>query len=391
MKTLFASCMAFSLCAFTVAGCSSDAQGTADGSVQDMKSSSDQSSSDQGSSDQGSPDMLPGSLPTEVMVMRVSTAAVANVATAAFIDRRKLSNGSMVETINLPVAANGNNHILTLSGAAPSEGALTRSADGRYVLFAGYDAAPGTANVIDNAMRVAGRLSASNAVDTSTVVDTINGKDNFVRSAISTDGNAIWVSGVVGIAYTTLGKTGNPISKPLDSTYNSRALGIYGNQLYVSRLSASAGGISTVGTGLPMTDNVTPKLLSGFPTVSNTLSPYGFVAFDTDATSGIDLLYVADDRTNGSGGVQRWTLNGTTWTLAGTLSVGATSGCRGLAGFTSGANHVLIATTSETTGVSTRLVSLTDTGAAPNTITPMVLATADASTAYRGVALAPNP
>lgn len=340
--------------------------------------------------------MPQSALPTEVMVMRVgaggAAAMVSNVATAAFIERHQISDGSLVgQAIALPTAASGANHILTLSGAATSEGALTRSADGRYILFAGYDAAPGTTSVVDNAMRVAGRLSAGGAVDTTTVVDTLNGSGNFIRSAASTDGNAIWLAGVVGIAYTTLGKTGNPIAKPLGSTYNSRVLGIYGDQLYVSRASDTAGGVNAVGTGLPITDAVTPKQLSGFPSTGNVLSPFGFVAFDTDATAGIDLLYIADDRTNGNGGVQRWTLNTTTWTLAGTMSVGASSGCRGLAGFASGSNHVLIATTSEAGIAATRLVSLTDTGATPSTITATLLATAATNTAYRGVALAPSP
>lgn len=391
MKALFASCMALSLCTLAGAGCSSDAQGTADGSVQDMSRSDAPSASDQGSQD-----MPQSALPTEVMVMRVgaggASAMVSNVATAAFIERHQISDGSLVgQAIALPTAASGANHILTLSGGAASEGALTRSADGRYILFAGYDAAPGTTSVVDNAMRVVGRLSAGGAVDTTTVVDTLNGSGNFIRSAASTDGNAIWLAGVVGIAYTTLGKTGNPIAKPLGSTYNSRVLGIYGGQLYVSRASDTAGGVNSVGTGLPITDAVTPKQLSGFPSTGNVLSPYGFVAFDTDATAGIDLLYIADDRTNGSGGVQRWTLNNTTWTLAGTMSVGASSGCRGLTGFASGSNHVLIATTSEAGIAATRLVSLTDTGATPSSITATLLATAATNTAYRGVALAPSP
>lgn len=387
MKGSLGTCLFFSLCAAAGIGCSSDtSSGTSDGSSPtDMATNTDGPTSTM--------DMAQQAPPTEFLVMRVGTGTAAmqtNQATAAFIERHKISDGSMVgQATALPVAASGAMHSLTLSGNGASEGALTLSADGHYVLFAGYDATPGTTLVVDNADRVVGRLSAGGTVDTSTVVTGLNGTGNFIRSATSTDGNALWLGGVLGVAYTTLGKNGAATARPLGSTANSRVVAFYGGQLYVSRASDTVGGISSVGTGAPMADNVTAKQLTGFPTTGNVLSPYGFVAFDRDATQGIDLLYVADDRTDTNGGIQRWKLSGTTWSMNGTLSAGATSGCRGLAAFASGSDIVLIATTSEAAG-STRIVSFTDSGGVTTTVTPKVLATAATNTAYRGVSLPPQ-
>lgn len=390
MKRLLVSLVLLPFCALTSEGCNStENPATADGSVViDMASSSADLSSADGAM---APDMAMRPVPTELMVLRVGTgsgALQANVATAAFIERRLISDGSLVgQALALPIAVSGTNRPLTLSGQGVSEGALTRSTDGRYVLLAGYDATPGTTSVIDTAMRVAGRIAADGSINTSTQVDTLNGSGNNIRSAISTDGNAIWLGGVLGVAYTTLGSTGMP-TKPLGSVYNSRVLGIYDGQLYVSRQSDTSGGINAVGTGLPTTNSVTPRQLSGFPTTNNLLSPFGFIGFDRDTTPGIDVLYVADDRTDGNGGVQQWKLAGTTWSLAGTFSAGSMAGCRGLTGYLSGTSVVLLATTAEQAG-GTRVIAFTDTGGTPASTTARTVATAATNTAFRGVSLPP--
>ena len=117
-------------------------------------------------------------------------------------------------------------------------------------------------------------------------------------------------------------------------------------------------------------------------------SPYGFVLFDASTTvAGPDLLYVADDRNAASGGgIQKWTFNGTTWTLATTFSVGGSVGARGVTGYLSGSIYKLFATTTET--AANRLIRLDDDGINPPT--PVTLSTAALNTVYRGVALAPQ-
>src|SRR5262249_51924115 len=100
-----------------------------------------------------------------VTVTRVGdgSAALTSAATAVFLDSFSGQTGANLNlTVALPVADNGANQILTLSGTGVSEGVLTRSLDGRFLTLAGYDAAPGTANVAATAAaavnRVIGRI-----------------------------------------------------------------------------------------------------------------------------------------------------------------------------------------------------------------------------------------
>jgi hypothetical protein len=336
------------------------------------------------------PDLPPvDTTPTEFVVLRVGdgAAALSTTATAAvFLERRQLADGTLVG-MAMPVAtaANATNQPLSLTGAEISEGAITRSASGDYLLFAGYAVAPGSQNYLDTAKRVVGRMDTTGAVDTSTTFTPANPGGNYIRGVMSSDGNALWAAEVNGIDYLTFGSTAAPIEL---LTANTRALSIFDSQLYASRSSNTGGGVNSVGKGLPTTANTNETQLSGFGNMGNTLSPYGFVGFDTDNTAGMDKLYVADDRSGSNGGgVQRWSLNGNTWQLDGTMSTGLTSGARGLDGYSDGTSIVLIATTSETAGGQTRVVSFTDTGGMPSAITAKVLANAVTNTAFRGVAV----
>ncbi len=125
----------------------------------------------------------------------------------------------------------------------------------------------------------------------------------------------------------------------------------------------------------------------------STSSPYGFflARLGTGATSnGFDTAYIADD-TAGTGGIQKWTFNGSAWSLTGTVT--AAAGARGLAGAVTGGGVQLYSTTggSGTSGGGT-LWSYLDTagfGAAPaGALT--TLATAATNEAFRGVVLLPN-
>lgn len=333
-------------------------------------------------------DLLPPPPPADFFVVRVGdgTAALTSAATAAFLERRKLSDGSLVGTaLALPTTVSGTNRILTMGGSSTGEGGLSRSVDGRYLLVAGYDAAVGTAAVAGTAStttnRVIGRIDSTGTIDTSTAADFLSG--NSIRSASSNDGKNLWAAGAGGIFHTTFGSTAKPTS--LLST-NFRWLHVFGTQLYGSSGSGTNVGINSVGNGTPMTTS-TATLLSGFAAQTGS-SHYGFVGFDTDGLAGIDILYVADDRAAGSGGgIQRWKLNGATWTLQGTMAKSLTAGVRGLTGYQQGNNFVLFATTAE---VPARIVRFTDDGTAIDMLTPTALATASNNTAYRGIALAPQ-
>jgi hypothetical protein len=335
-------------------------------------------------------------------VVRVGdgSATLSTAATPVFVEERFVGDGSLVRTITLPTTANGAQAQLTASGTATSEGGMTRSTDGRYVVLAGYAADAGTAAVANTANlstgtgpvnRVVGRIDTTGAIDTSTrLVDAftgITGTAGNPRGVASADGTAFWVTGtssstpIGGMFYVTLGSTGTAVH--LEGS-NIHQTGIFDGQLYESSTSA----VEAVGTGLPTTSPQVPA------SVAATTSARAFAFVDTDATAGVDMLFIAIDANSGTTGVlniQKWTLVGTTWTkdtsfapaLAGVT--GAGSGVRGLTAWVDNGTPHIVATLAVSPG--NRIVGITvDT----ETPTATVLATADTNTVFRGVALSPN-
>ena len=335
---------------------------------------------------------------SEIAVVRVGdgSAALGAGATPVFIERRAGGDGSLIASGNnplaLPTASSGSNARLTMTGTATSEGAIARSADGRYLTLAGYDAASGTSAsgmASSTVNRVAGRIDGNANIDTSTRMNTAFSTGN-VRSAVSADGAEFWVAGAGtngGGWYITLGSLGG--TQVLSSPGNARNLNIFGGQLYGSSGSSTFVNVFTIGSGLPTTSSQTATSLAGMPT--SAASPYAFVFFDRSSTvAGLDTLYVADDRSKASGGgIQKWVYDDVmgVWVLAVTFTGGiSTGGVRGLAGEVSGANVVLYATTTEASA--NTLVRLVDDGSLSPTAN--VLTTASADTVFRGVALWPD-
>ena len=163
-----------------------------------------------------------------------------------------------------------------------------------------------------------------------------------------------------------------------------RTCAIFDGQLYGATNVSPFFGVFAVGTGLPTT-KATAVLLPGFPT-SGSSSPVDFAVFDRDPNvAGDDTVYVGDDRATPNGGIQKWTFNGTTWTLAYTLNTGLTTGVRQLLAVDSPSGVQLLAVTTSTRNAIVRVV---DTGSSsPATI----VATAPTNTAFRGLALSPVP
>jgi hypothetical protein len=324
--------------------------------------------------------------PGHLIVSRVGdgTAALTNAATARFLVEYQ-PNGTLVQAIALPTAPSGGNRALTDSGTATSNGFLTQSVDGRYLLTGGYDAALGTASVTGTASatvnRVIARIGLDASIDTSTALVDAYTTNNF-RGVASVDGSSFWISGTgtaptPGVRY--VASLGATTSTQLSATVtNIRCVNIVGNQLYCSASSGTFQGVSTVGTGLPIASGQTTTLLPGFPTATG---PSAYDFFFADANT----LYVADDRNTALGGIQKWTLSAGTWTLAYTLAPAVNTGCRGLSGCVENGVTTLFATTS---AAATQLVSVVD-GGAGSTFT--VLATAPTNTAFRDVQFVRTP
>ncbi|HEX8913800.1 MAG TPA: PEP-CTERM sorting domain-containing protein [Humisphaera sp.] len=317
-----------------------------------------------------------------LVVYRVGdgSAALTNAGTAVFLDEYT-ATGTLVQSIALPTAANGSNLPLVASGTATSEGLLTRSADGRFIVLAGYGTTAGTAGVASSAStsvpRVIGLINAQGTVDTTTGL-TDAASANNPRSATSTNGTDLWLTGGAGgIRYATKG--GTTSTQLSTDVTNLRQTNIFNGQLYVSTSSGTAVRLGTVGTGTPTASGQSITNLLGIPATG---SPYAFHLADLSTTmDGPDTLYLTDDTANT---ISKFSLVGGTWTLNNTV---AATSVRGLTASVSGTTVSLYATNG------TLLTSLTDTAGynANNNGTLATIATAATNTAFRGVALAPVP
>ena len=326
-------------------------------------------------------------LQTSVIVYRVGDglAPLRGVGTKVFLDEYSATTGTLVQSVALPTAAAGSNLALTASGSSTSEGSITRSVDGSYLLFAGYNSDTGIDVKTASATaipRVVARVNALGAINISTNMGTGAFSANNVRTVASVDGSHYWAAGAnSGIRYGAIGDTSTRVTSAT-TTANFRALEIFNGQLYASSTSGSTKGILKIGTGLPTdSGNAAITLLPGLPSTS---SPYQFLLLDLSTTiPGPDVLYIADD--GAFVGIDKYSFDGTNWISNGSL-LPPVSGTRGLAGGIVTGSIVGLVTTTPS-----KLYSLVDASGynQPISGTFTELATAATNTAFRGVALAP--
>ncbi len=307
------------------------------------------------------------------------SAALSSAGTPVFIQEYATS-GDLLQTIAMPQALTrptGSPFNLLDSGSATSNGQLTRSADGRFLCIPGYNGIPGEAGIAGSSaatiLRTVGVLDASGTPDTSRAAAMLSG--NNYRSVTSSDGTNFWAVGAPGLVYYQFGVATNSLL-----TSNLRCVKIFNNQLFVSSGSATPGiGVSVVGNGLQTNGAATATLI--IPVGGSSPSPYEF-----EMNPGTNICYVADDRNNASGGIIKYTNNGSSWFSNYTLPTVNTAnvGARGLAVDWSGPNPVIYATTGETS--TNRIIKIVDTGSAAVAVT---IATAQTNTAFRGLAFTP--
>src|SRR6185295_10938750 len=226
--------------------------------------------------------------PGNVVVYRIGTGtgSLVNTANAVFLDEYTPA-GSFVQSVAMPTTTSGANARLIASGTATSEGLMTRSADGQYLIVPGYDRAVGQTGSIASTSgtavpRVVGRVDAAGTVDTTTwFTDFASG--NNPRSATSDDGTHIWVAGGAGgIREGDFGDTDHNSNDLTSVTQdNFRQLGIFGSQLYATSNQGTNTykGVETIGSGLPLTGSQTITRLNGL-TDTNTPSPFAFAFAD---------------------------------------------------------------------------------------------------------------
>jgi hypothetical protein len=174
---------------------------------------------------------------------------------------------------------------------------------------------------INIAQREIGVVSPTGSIDTSTTLGTsISG--NAIRGAASVTGatsTGVYAAGANGFFYSSVDSTANAVS--LNGS-TGRTLMINNNQLYFDTSSL----LGTLGSGLP---TVTGQVGTDLPGVSNTSipaqgigGPYQFAFATLGGGSSADTIYVAD---NYNYGVDKYSLEGSTWTLTGELGGGSSS------------------------------------------------------------------
>ncbi|MFM7135615.1 MAG: beta strand repeat-containing protein, partial [Planctomycetota bacterium] len=313
--------------------------------------------------------------------------------------------GTAAQTLSFGSTA-GAADLLTDSGSSTSNGYA--NAYNGFVSVPGYNSAAGTVSVSALNTKVNAVLGSDGNAASRTLFPTGGAAatppspfaGNNYRSSIATSGTTFYAAGTGsgtpatggvwyydGSAFTQVSSiaTGQPT--------NARNVEIYGGQLYFSSSSTTGYGIFSVGTGLPTAAGQTSTLaINTNGSGTGTASPYGFVLFDTDNNGAADLAYIADDRTSAGGGLQKWTLSGSTWTNSWSLLVNATNalsataatgfaGLRGLTGSFSGGVATLYATTNETSN--NRVIQISDNGTTPTTAT--AVATAGVNYVFRGL------
>jgi hypothetical protein len=294
---------------------------------------------------------------------------------SVFIDQFT-TNGTLAGSIAIPDNAT---NALLVSGSASSEGALTRSADGRLLVIGGYNIALTNAALLSSSLANA---SATNVPRALGVVDALGSfalvgvttnqyGANNMRSGASDGRGNYWGAGATsGTFYFGSG----PTNTVQTSVANSIVIQALGGNLYFSTQKSTPGIWKIPGTP------TVPATSAVFLSAGSKANPYAF-AFNASATT----AYLADDSLKGTGGIQRWDFSGGAWALTYAFTSLTNVGARGVAVDFSGAPPVIYATTAENSA--NRLVAIADTGAASAATT---IATAGVNQIFRGVAFAPN-
>jgi hypothetical protein len=341
--------------------------------------------------------------PGNIVIARVGDGktALTTASTAVFLDEYTLG-GVLVQSVALPTAATGRNHALTATGSAAAEMALARTADGQALVLAGYSAVPGIDVVANSssttAVRVVGLVGANGSINTSTTLGSAfsgtTTMSSAARTVASDDGSSFYVAGTgssSNVQYVPLGGS-NPLAIT-SASITSQVLRIANGDLYLSAATSPDNGVSQVGSGLPTTGGQPVTLQPGFGGSTTTASPSGLYFADlSQDVPGVDVVYIADDRSTAGGGIQKWSLVDGAWMLNGTIASPSGVQVRGLDGNTTGYYGDITISLVATSPTSLFILSdYAGYNVAPTITTlPSAVATAPANTAFRGTAFAPE-
>ncbi len=264
------------------------------------------------------------------------------------------TNGTPVMIDTLPTTDSGNNFGIVGEYGSSSEANIQLTANGQDLLIGGYQADAaiagtglGTGNYYSNeegtalaqstdtaVPRMIAVIGANGVANTSTQFNDIYSENN-PRSVWSANGSLLYVSGQgsstdQGIYTIQEGNntvTGSPAPTPIsaNTSLDTRVVSAYNGNLYYSiDVKTKATGIfeySGIPTGVAVATQLTPAsgLSGNSENITVNYSPDGFYFANTTT------LYVADtgkakNKGIGDGGIQKWSLVGSTWDLDYTLT-----------------------------------------------------------------------
>jgi hypothetical protein len=339
--------------------------------------------------------------PGNLVVYRVGNGITPLTSTGnvVFLDEYT-TNGAFVQSVPMPSTQSGSNSAFVASGTAGSEGGLSLSTDGLYLLATGYAtntqySASLSGSSSATVPRLVARVDYAGNIDTTTALANWSSGNN-PRSAVSPEGFNIWVGGAAGsIGYTSLG--GNSVTVlNTNAPSDIERVGIYGGQLY-AMTDKGTNGLYAIGTGLPTTGNQLATILAGSPgngvLSNNAAAGFSFVFLTLQAAgSSPDTLYHADNGNNGengnSGGILKYSLVGGTWTSNGTINAFGATGLTARKQITGSTTNVLLYATSTNNAIYA-MVDSTGYNGNPSAAAVTTLTNAPANTAFRDIAFVP--
>lgn len=315
----------------------------------------------------------------------LQTSGNTSKASSAITLKEISTSGANGVSFNIP--SGGPTPLQTSGVFGGSEGFLTTSTDQKYLVLAGYATSASFGDITATSASIAPR--AVGLVYPSGFYQQVAASNSFydmndIRGAVS-DGTNFWASGASvagtdGIDYFAPGaQAGLGAGATPPKGY---AIRIFNGTLYYSTQkagpsnSATQLGIFSMGS-LPTSGNPTPVQL---------INTGSTIVEDFSINPSTNICYIAVNLNNATGGIQKWTKSGSTWTLAYTLGTGVSNvGAYGLVVDYSGANPVIYATTFDAGG--NRVIKITDAGMGSAAVT---ILPATPNVFYKGIAFAPQ-
>ncbi len=323
----------------------------------------------------------------------VQTSGTVSANGSAITLKEFTTTGTAGAVISLP--STGSTPIQIAAGSSGSEGFLTKSLDGSFLVLGGYSTTLTATGVAATTSTVAPRSIFTVDVAgnyTKVGTSTSDYSANDIRGAIS-DGTNYWAAGasnanVDGIDYygpgtqAALGGGAAPVK--------AYGLRIFNNQIYYSTQKAGPNntvahcGIFAVGTGLPT---------SGSPTITQIIDAGTDTITDFSFNSAITTCYITRNVNSATGGIEKWTKSGSVWSKQYTLKTGANNiGAFALEVDYSGSTPIIYATTFEAIATGNRIIKITDNNSHSGDVGSSdltVLATAAANTWFHGITFTP--